>query len=49
MKTTTKSGNKVTVSCTEFVNGMTLDQVMRFDMLYEALVVDSRKGLRLTN
>lgn len=49
VKTTTKSGNKVTVSCTEFVNGMTLDQVMRFDMLYEALVVDSRKGLRLTN
>ena len=49
VKTTTKTGNRVTVSCTEFVNGMTLDQVLRFDMLYETLVIDPRLGLRLTN
>lgn len=49
VKTVTKSGNRVTVSCTEFVNGMTLDQIMRFDMLYETPVIDQRLGLRLTN
>ena len=49
VKTVTKSGNRVTVSCTEFVNGMTLDQIMRFDMLFETTVIDPRLGLRLTN
>lgn len=49
LKTVTKSGNRVTVSCSEFVNGMTLDQIMRFDMLYETPVIDARLGLRLTN
>lgn len=49
LKTVTKTGNRVTVSCSEFVNGMTLDQIMRFDMLYEAIVIDPRLGMRLTN
>jgi hypothetical protein len=49
LKTVTKTGNRVTVSCSEFVNGLTLDQIMRFDMLYETLVIDPRLGLRLTN
>jgi hypothetical protein len=49
LKTATKSGNKVSVSVSEFVNGNTLAQTIRFDMLYEALVIDPRMGLRLTN
>jgi len=49
LKTSTKSGNKVSVSVSEFVNGANLKQTIRFDMLYEALVIDPRLGLRLTN
>ena len=49
LKTSSKAGNKVSVSVTEFVDGNTLTQTMRFDMLYEALVIDPRLGLRLTN
>jgi hypothetical protein len=49
LKTSTKSGNKVSISVTEFVDGNTLTQTMRFDMLYEALLIDPRLGLRLTN
>jgi hypothetical protein len=49
LKTSTKSGNKVSVSVSEFVDGTTLTQTIRFDMLYEALVIDPRLGLRLTN
>ena len=49
VKTTTKSGNKVTVSCTEFVDGNTLAQTFRFDILYKAETVDARFGGRLTN
>jgi hypothetical protein len=49
LKTSTKSGNKVSVSVSEFVNGNTLAQTIRFDMLYEALVIDPRLGLRLTS
>lgn len=49
VKTTTKSGNKVTVSCTEFVDGNTLAQTFRFDILYKAETVDPRFGGRLTN
>ena len=48
LKTTTKSGNRVTVSCSEFVDGKTLEQTMRFDMLYQATVIDPRLGARLT-
>ena len=49
VRTTTKSGNKVTVSCTEFVDGNTLAQTFRFDILYKAETVDPRFGGRLTN
>ena len=49
LKTTTKSGNKVTVSCTEFTDGNTLAQTFRFDILYKAETVDPRFGGRLTN
>jgi hypothetical protein len=49
VKTTTKSGGKVTVSCTEFVDGNTLAQTFRFDILYKAETIDPRLGGRLTN
>lgn len=49
VKTTTKSGNKVTISCTEFVNGNTLAHTIRFDMLFGVKCLDPRLGLRLTN
>jgi hypothetical protein len=49
VKTTTKSGNRVTVSCTEFVDGKTLAQTMRFDILFKATAIDPRLGMRLTN
>jgi hypothetical protein len=49
VNTSTKSGNRVTVSVTEFVDGKTLDQTMRFDMLYKAVVIDPRLGGRLTS
>lgn len=49
VKTTTMSGDKVTVSCTEFVDGNTLAQTYRFDILYKATVLDPRLGGRLTN
>lgn len=48
LKTTTKTGNRVTVSCTEWTDGNTLAQTMRFDMLYQATVIDPRLGARLT-
>lgn len=49
VKTTTKSGDKVTVSCTEFVDGKTLAQTYRFDILFKAVTVDPRLGGRLTS
>ena len=49
VKTSTKSGNRVTISCTEFVDGNTLAHTMRFDMLYGVKCIDPRLGLRLTN
>ena len=49
VKTSTKSGEKVTVSCTEFVDGNTLAQTYRFDILYQATTVDQRLGARLTS
>lgn len=49
VKSTTKSGDKVTVSCTEFVDGNTLAQTFRFDILFKAETVDPRFGGRLTN
>ncbi|MEO9648816.1 MAG: P22 phage major capsid protein family protein [Roseobacter sp.] len=49
VKSTTKSGDKVTISCTEFVDGNTLAQTFRFDILFKAETVDPRFGGRLTN
>ncbi len=48
-KTTTKSGNLVTVSCTEFGDGNTLSNTYRFDILYNTVTVDNRMGGRITN
>ena len=49
VKTSTKSGNAVTISCTEFVDGNTLAQTFRFDILFKAECIDPRLGARLTN
>lgn len=49
VKTSTKSGNKVTISVTEWVDGNTLTQYMRFDMLWGVKCLDPRLGMRLTN
>lgn len=49
VKTSTKSGNKVTISCTEWVDGNTLQHNMRFDMLFGVKCLDQRLGMRLTN
>lgn len=48
VKTTTKSGNRVTISCTEWVDGNTLDHNFRFDMLFAVKALDERLGARLT-
>ncbi len=48
VNTKTASGNKVTISVTEFVDGKTLAQTMRFDMLW-GTSSDPRLGMRLTN
>jgi hypothetical protein len=49
VKTSTKSGNRVSISCTEWVDGNTLAHYMRFDMLFGVKAIDPRLGLRLTN
>lgn len=49
VKTSTKTGNKVTISCTEYVNGDKLVHSMRFDMLFATTTLDARLGCRLTN
>lgn len=49
VKTSTKMGNKVTISCTEWVDGNTLQHNMRFDMLFGVKMLDPRLILRLTN
>ena len=49
VKTSTKTGNKVTISCTEWVDGNTLQHNMRFDMLFGVKLLDPRLGMRLTN
>lgn len=49
VKTTTKSGNRVTISCTSFVDGKTLDQIFRFDMLWGVKCLDPRLIARLTS
>ena len=49
LKTSTVSGEFVTMSVSEWVDGNTLSQNMRFDMLWKPVVLDPRKGMRLTN
>lgn len=49
LKTSTKTGNRVTISVSEFVDGNTLDQTVRLDMLFGTKAIDPRLGLRLTN
>jgi P22 coat protein - gene protein 5 len=49
VKTSTKSGNRVSISCTEWVDGNTLAHFMRFDMLFGVKLIDPRLALRLTN
>lgn len=49
VKTSTKTGNKVTISCTEWVDGNTLQHNMRFDMLWGSQLTDNRMGARLTS
>lgn len=49
VKSTTKSGNRVTISCTEWVDGNTLDHNFRFDMLFKVKALDERLGARLTS
>lgn len=49
LKTSTVSGEFVTMSVSEWVDGNTLAQNMRFDMLWKPVVLDPRKGMRLTN
>lgn len=49
VKSTTKSGNRVTITCTEWVDGNTLDHNFRFDMLFKVKAIDERLGARLTS
>lgn len=49
LKTSTISGEFVTMSVSEWVDGNTLDLNLRFDMLWKPVVLDPRRGMRLTN
>lgn len=49
LKTSTVSGEFVTMSVTSWVDGNTLAENMRFDMLWKPIVLDPRRGMRLTN
>ena len=49
LKTSTQSGNKVTVSVSEWTDGNTLAHNMRFDVLWGREVLDPRRGLRYTS
>jgi hypothetical protein len=49
LKTSTVSGEHVTMSVSEWADGNTLAQNMRFDMLWKPVVLDPRRGMRLTN
>jgi hypothetical protein len=48
IKTSVKTGNRVSIRATEFTNGDTLKHTMRFDMLW-GIACDPRMGMRLTN
>jgi len=49
LRTSTVTGEFVTMSVSEWVDGNTLDMNMRFDMLWKPVVLDPRRGMRLTN
>lgn len=49
LKTSTVSGEFVTMSVSSWVDGNTLNENMRFDMLWKPVVLDPRRGMRLTN
>lgn len=49
LKSSTIAGEFVTMSVTSWVDGNTLSENMRFDMLYKPVVLDPRRGMRLTN
>lgn len=49
LRTSTKSGNRVTISVTEFADGNTLDKTVRLDMLFGVATIDDRLGARLTS
>ena len=49
VKTSTQQGNKVIMTVTEWVDGNTLAQNMRFDMLWKAYAIDPRRGMRFTS
>ena len=49
VKTSTVSGEFVTMSVTSWVDGNTLAENMRFDMLWKPIVLDPRRGMRLTS
>lgn len=49
LKTSTRQGNRVIVSVSEWTDGNTLAHNMRFDMLWGTQVLDPRRGLRLTS
>lgn len=49
LKTSTVTGEFVTMSVSEWVDGNTLDMNLRFDMLWKPVVLDPRRGMRLTN
>ena len=48
IKTSVKTGNRVSIRATEYTNGDTLKHTMRFDMLW-GIACDPRLGARLTN
>lgn len=48
LKTSTKTGNKTVISVSEFVNGNTLAQTFRFDILFGTTVLDQRLGMRFS-
>lgn len=49
LKTSTVSGEFVTMSVSSWVDGNTLAENMRFDMLWKPIVLDPRRGMRLTS
>lgn len=49
LQTSTTSGEFVTMSTSSWVDGNTLNEFIRFDMLWKPVVLDPRRGMRLTS